>query len=87
MLFVLLFRMRTANDLRNQFQMFKNDIDDHYKLLVLSDLQVGEIMYNGKDITLSWDSTTINRENTYKCFNSTTKIICVKHKIHCWRYN
>ena len=31
MLFVLLFRMRTADDLRNQLQ---NDIDDHYKLLV-----------------------------------------------------
>ena len=77
MLFVLLFRMRTANDLRNQFQMFKNDIDDHYKLLVLSDLQVGEMMYNGKDITLSWNSTTINGENRYKCFNSTTKIICM----------
>ena len=33
MLFVSLFRMRTADDLRNQVQMFKNDIDDHYKLL------------------------------------------------------
>ena len=31
-----------------------------YELGVLSDLQVGEIIYNGKDITLSWDSTTIN---------------------------
>ena len=26
-----------------------------YELGVLSDLQVGEVMYNGKDITLSWD--------------------------------
>ena len=34
MLFVLLFRMRTADNLRNQLQMFKNDIDDHYNLLV-----------------------------------------------------
>ena len=34
-----------------------------YELGVLSDLQVGEIMYNGKDITLSWDSTTINGEH------------------------
>ena len=32
----------------------------NYELEVLSDLQVGEIMYNGKDITLSWDSTSIN---------------------------
>ena len=31
-----------------------------YELGVLSDLQVGEIMYN---ITLSWDSTTINGEH------------------------
>ena len=30
------------------------------ELEVLSDLQV---MYNGKDITLSWDSTTINGEH------------------------
>ena len=34
-----------------------------YELGVLSDLQVGEIMNNGKDITLSWDSTTINGEH------------------------
>ena len=27
---------------------------------VLSDLQVGEIMYNCKNITLSWDLTTVN---------------------------
>ena len=33
------------------------------ELRVLSGLQVGEIMYNGKDITLSWDSTTVNGEN------------------------
>ena len=33
------------------------------KLGVLSDLPVGEIMYNGKDKTLSWDSTTINEEH------------------------
>ena len=33
------------------------------ELGVLSDLQVGEMMYNGKDITLSWDSTTINGEH------------------------
>ena len=26
-------------------------------------LQVGEIMYNGKDKTLSWDSTTIDGEH------------------------
>ena len=31
-----------------------------YELGVLSDLQVGEIMYN---VTLSWDSTTINGEH------------------------
>ena len=34
-----------------------------YELGVLSDLQVGEIMYNGNNITLSWDSTTINGEH------------------------
>ena len=34
MLFASLFRMRTADDRRNQLQMFNNDIDDHYKLLV-----------------------------------------------------
>ena len=33
------------------------------ELGVLSDLQVGEIMYNSKDITLSWDSTTHNGEH------------------------
>ena len=34
-----------------------------YELGVLSDLQVGEIMYNCKDITLSWDSTTVNGDH------------------------
>ena len=34
-----------------------------YELGVLSDLQVGEIMNNYKDITLSWDSTTVNGDH------------------------
>ena len=38
------------------------------ELRVLSGLQVGEIMYNGKDITLSWDSTTVNGENINQMF-------------------
>ena len=71
--------------------MFKNDIDDHYKLLALSDLQVGEIMYNGKDITLSWDSTTINREHINEIHISVStvppKSYVLSFKIHCWRYN
>ena len=35
-LFVLLFRMRTPDNLKNNLLMlmFKNDIDEHYKLLV-----------------------------------------------------
>ena len=41
-LFVLLFRMRTADDLRNYLLMFKNDIDEHYKLLVNKDGRPGK---------------------------------------------
>ena len=49
MLFVLLFRMRTADDLRNQLQMFKNDIDDHYKLLV-PEIRNGLVLYINIDL-------------------------------------
>ena len=31
-----------------------------YELGIISDLQVGEVMYRQKDITLSWDSTSVN---------------------------
>ena len=34
-----------------------------YELGVLSDLQVGEIMYNCKGITLSLDSTAVNGDH------------------------
>ena len=44
MLFVLLFRMRTADDLRNQLQIFKSNIDEHYKLLV-PEIRNGLVLY------------------------------------------
>ena len=44
MLFVLLFRMRTADDLRNQLQIFKSDIDEHYKLLI-PEIRNGLVLY------------------------------------------
>ena len=34
-----------------------------YQLGVLSQLQAGEIMYNCRDITLSWDSTTVKGDH------------------------
>ena len=49
MLFVLLFRMKTPDDLRNHIQMFKNDIDDHYKLLV-PEIRNGLVLYINKDL-------------------------------------
>ena len=49
MLFVSLFRMRTADDLRNQLQMFKNDIDNHYKLLV-PEIRNGLVLYIHTDL-------------------------------------
>mgnify|MGYP003472557133 CR=1 FL=1 len=44
MLSVLLFRMRPADDLRNHLQIFKSDIDDHYKLLV-PEIRNGLVLY------------------------------------------
>ena len=41
---MLLFRMRTADDLRNQLQMFKKTIDEHYKLLV-PEIRNGLVLY------------------------------------------
>ena len=49
MLFVSLFRMRTSDDLRNQLKMFKNDIDDHYKLLVPA-IRNGLVLYINTDL-------------------------------------
>ena len=49
MLCVSLFRMRSADDLRNQLQMFNNDIDDHYKLLV-PEIRNGLALYINKDL-------------------------------------
>ena len=48
MLFVLLFRIRTADDLRNQLQMFKNDIDEHYKLF--PEIRNGLVLYINVDL-------------------------------------
>ena len=31
-----------------------------YELGVISDLQVGEILYSSENVTLSWDSTTVD---------------------------
>ena len=44
MLSVLLFRMRTADDLRNHLQTFKSDIDDNYKLLA-PEIRNGLVLY------------------------------------------
>ena len=41
-----------------------------YELGVLSDLRVGEKMYNCKGITLSWDSTTVNGDHINEIHNS-----------------
>ena len=49
MLFISLFRMRTADDLRNQLRMFKNDIDNHYKLLV-PEIRNGLVLYIHTDL-------------------------------------
>ena len=43
-LLIMLFRMRTADDLRNNLLMVKNDIDEHYKLLV-PDIRNGLVLY------------------------------------------
>ena len=63
MLFVLLFRMRLAGDLRNQLQIFKSDIDEHYKLLV-PEIRNGLVLYINIELeylnmqeTVSWFQT------------------------------
>ena len=70
MLFVSLFRMRTVDDLRNQLQMFKHDIDDHYKLLV-PEIRNGLVLYINTDLanlkmqkTVSLISKLVSTGNT-----------------------
>ena len=58
-LFVLLFRMRTANDLRNHLLIFKNDIDEHYKLLVLE-------VRNGLVLYINIDLANLNKQETVR---------------------
>ena len=51
--------MRTANDLGNHLLMFKNDIDEHYKLLV------PEIM-NGLVLYINIDLANLNKQETVR---------------------
>ena len=46
---ILLFIMRTADDLRNQLQIFKSNIDEHYKLLV-PEIRNGLVLYMNTDL-------------------------------------
>ena len=49
--------MRTANDLRNHLLLFKTDIDEHYKLLVLE-------IRNGLVLYIKIDLANLNKQET-----------------------
>ena len=51
--------MRTANDLRNHLLMFKNDIDEHYKLLV-PEIRNGLVLY------INIDLASLNKQETVR---------------------
>ena len=55
--------MRTANDLRNHLLMFKNDIDEHYKLLV-PEIRNGLVLY------INIDLASLNKQETVSWFQS-----------------
>ena len=51
--------MRTANDQRNHLLMFKNDIDENYKLLV-SEIRNGLVLY------INIDLANLNKQETVR---------------------
>ena len=51
--------MRTANDLRKHLLMFKNDIDEHYKLLV-PEIRNGLVLY------INIDLASLNKQETVR---------------------
>ena len=52
--------MRTANDLRNHLLMFKNAIDEHYKLLV-PEIRNGLVQYINIDLMAN-----LNKQETVR---------------------